>query len=151
MIHYWFRMRFQNEQSSLYVPQVINLLWHWSHLVQSPQDALFQLIANSILGATILSTAVKPAFCIPSSIVSTILLTSLSTNSLEQLSQVFAFTKISSVVKFLTEVPTVEPRPLVPSFTIIIYCPSLALLPKMISWSRSIIELRILLFDCLFL
>ena len=54
-----------------------------------PEDAFIDLIANSILGATMLSMAVKIAFCILSSTVSTILLISLSILSLKHLSKVF--------------------------------------------------------------
>ena len=43
-----------------------------------PEDAFIDLIANSILGATMFSIAVKIAFCILSSTLSTVLLISLS-------------------------------------------------------------------------
>ena len=50
-----------------------------------PEDPFIDLIANSNIGATMLSIAVKIAFCILSSTLSTILLLSLSIFSLKHL------------------------------------------------------------------
>ena len=116
-----------------------------------PEDAFNDVIANSILGATRLSIAVKIAFCILSSIVSTILLISLSTFSLKHLSKVFTFTVLSLVAVVLLKVLAVKSRSLVPSLTTGFSWLSLAALPRILSWSKSSNWLRRLLFDCLFL
>ena len=80
-------------------------------LVESrPEDAFIYLIANSFLGATMISTAVKIEFWILSFTVSTILLISLSILSLKHLSKVFTFTVFSLVTKLSLEVPTVKSR-----------------------------------------
>ena len=102
-----------------------------------PEDAFIDLTANSILGATMLSIAVKIAFWILSSTVSTKLLISLSILSLKHLSKVFTFTVFSLVTKLSLEVPTVKSRSLLPSFIIAFSRSSLATLPIMISWSKS--------------
>ena len=60
-----------------------------------PEDAFIHLIANSILGVTMLSKAVKIAFCILFSTVSTKLLISLSIFSLKHLSKGFTFIVLS--------------------------------------------------------
>ena len=116
-----------------------------------PQDAFIDLFANSILGATMLSIAVKTKFWIPSSTVSTIRLISLSTLSLKHLSKVFRFTVFSLVAKLLLGVPTVKSRSLVPSMTITFSSLSPPALPIMISWPKSFNWLRSLLLDYLFL
>ena len=116
-----------------------------------PEDALIDLIANSILGATILSIAVRIAFCILSSTVSTILFISLSILSLKHLSRVFTFIAFQLSTELLLKVPTVKFRSLEPSLTTIFSCLSLAALPITKSWSKSSNWLRRLLFDCLFL
>ena len=78
------------------------------------EDAFIDLIAHSILGATTLSIAVKIAFCILSSNVSTKLLISLSTLSLKHLSKVFKFFVLSIIAMLILEKPTVKPRSIVP-------------------------------------
>ena len=70
-----------------------------SHL----EDAFTDLIAYSFLGATILSIAVKIAFCILSSTVSMIWLISLSILSLKHLSNVFTLTVLSLTAVLLLE------------------------------------------------
>ena len=88
-------------------------------LVASRQeDAFFDLIANSILGATMLSMAVKIVFCILSSNLSTILLISLSILSLKHLSKVLTFTVLSIIAKFFLEASMVKSRFLVISTSI---------------------------------
>ena len=67
-----------------------------------------------------LSIAVKIAFWILSSTVSTMLLISLSILSLKHLSKVFTSTVFSFVAQPLLEIPTVKSRSLVPSLTIIL-------------------------------
>ena len=57
-----------------------------------PEDAFFDLMAHSTLGATMLSKAIKIGFYILSSTVSTILLISLSILLLKHLSKIFTFT-----------------------------------------------------------
>ena len=81
------------------------------------EDAFIDLIANSILGATMLSIAVKIAFWILSSTASTILHISLSILSLKHLSKVSTFTAFSLVLKLLPEVPTVKSWSLVTLIT----------------------------------
>ena len=102
-----------------------------------PEDAFIDLIANSIFGATMLSMAVKIAFCILSSTVSTILLISLSILSLKHLSKVFTFIAFQLSTELLLKVPTVKSRSLEPSLTTKISCLSLAALPITKSWSKS--------------
>ena len=82
-------------------------------VITRPEDAFMDLIAKSILGATMLSIAVKIAFCILSSTVSTILLSYLSIISLKHLSKVFTFTVLSLIAMLLLEVPTVKSGSLV--------------------------------------
>ena len=79
-----------------------------------PEDAFIDLTANSILGATTLSKAVKIAFCILSSTVSTKLLISLSILLLKHLSKVFTLAVLSLAAVLLLEVLTVKSRSLVP-------------------------------------
>ena len=69
-----------------------------------PEDSVFNLIANSILGAAIMSMAVKIAFWIMSSTVSAILLIPLSIFSLKYLSKIFTVTVFSLLTKILPEV-----------------------------------------------
>ena len=116
-----------------------------------PEDALIDLIANSILGATILFIAVRIAFCILSSTVSTILFISLSILSLKNLPRVLTFIAFHLSTELLLKVPRVKSRSLEPSLTTIFSCLSLAALPITKSWSKSSNWLRSLLFDCLFL
>ena len=116
-----------------------------------PEDAFIDLIANSILGATMLSIAVKIAFCILSSTVSTILFISLSILSLKHLSKIFTFITFPLTIELSLQVPTVKSRSLVPPLTTVLSCLSLAALPMIMSWSKSSIWLRSHLFDCLFL
>ena len=115
------------------------------------EDAFIDLIANSILGAIMLSKVVKIAFCILSSTVSMILLISLSIFSLKHLSKVFTLIAFPLITELFLEVPTVKSRSLVPSLTTGFSCLSLTALPLIISWSKSSNWLRSLLFDCLFL
>ena len=115
------------------------------------RNAFFDLIANSILRATILSRAVKIAFWILLSTVSTMLLSSLSFFALKHLSKAFTSTVFSLFVKLLPEVPTVKSRSPVLSLTKVISCLSLAVLLLMISWSKSSNWLRDCVFYCLFL
>ena len=82
-----------------------------------PEDACIDLIAISILGATMLSIAVHIAFCILSSTVPRMLLIYLSILSLKHLSKNFKFTILLLFAVFLLEVPTVKSRSLVPSLT----------------------------------
>ena len=108
-------------------------------LVASRQEHAFtDLIANSIIEATMLPVAVKIAFCIPSSTVSTILLLSLSILSLNHLSKVFTFTVLSLIAKLLLEASMVKFRSWVTSLTTEFSWFSLAALPIMISWSNLI-------------
>ena len=116
-----------------------------------PEDAFIDLIADSIFGATMLTIAVKIAFCILSSTVSTILLISLSILSLKHLSKVLTFTVLSIIAILLLEASIVKSRSLVPLLTTVFSWLSLAALSIMISWSKSSNWLRSLLFDCLFL
>ena len=90
-----------------------------------PEDAFIDLIASSILGATMLSIAVKIAFCILSSTVSKILLISLPILLLKHLSNVFTLSAFSLTTELLLEVPTVKSRSLVPSLTTVFSCLSL--------------------------
>ena len=112
-----------------------------------PEGAFIDLIANSILGATLLLIAVKIAFWIPFSTVSTILLIFLSILSLKHLSKVFTFT-VFSLVNELSQVPTVRSRSAKPSLNIVVSCLWLAVLPIIISWSKSSNWLRSLLLHC---
>ena len=98
-----------------------------------PEDAFIDLIANSILGATIFSIAVKIAFCILSSTVSTILLISLSILSLKNLSKVFIPIAFPLITESLLEVPTVKSRSSMPSLTTVFSCLSLTALPMIMS------------------
>ena len=116
-----------------------------------PEDAFIDPIAISIFGATMLSIAVKIAFCILFSTVSIILLMSLSIRSLKHLSKVFTLTVISLTAILLLEIPMVKSRSLVPSLTTTFSCLSLAVLSIITSWSKSSNWLRSFLFDCLFL
>ena len=116
-----------------------------------PEDAFIDLIANSFLGVTTLSIAVKNAFCILPSTISTILLNSLSNLSLKHLSKVFTLTAFPLTIESLLEVPTVKSRSLAPSLTTAFSCLSLTALPMIISRSKSSNWLRSLLFDCLLL
>ena len=126
--------------------------WKAVTLVASrPEDAFIDLIASSILGATMLSLAVKIAFWILSSTVSTLLLISMSIPSLKHLFKVFTFIIFSLIAELLLEVPSVKSRSLVPSLTITFRCLSLAALPMMISCSKFSNWLRRLLFDYFFL
>ena len=93
------------------------------------EGAFIGLIYSSILGATMLSIAVKFVFWILSSTVSTILFISLSILSLKHLPKVFTFTASSLVAKLLPQVPTVKSWSLVPSLTGMFPCLSLAALP----------------------
>ena len=88
------------------------------------EDAFYDLIAHSILGAMSLSIEVKIAFPILSSTVSIILLVSLSTNSLKHQSKVFTFTVVSLVIKLLPERPTVNSWSPVPSMSVAFSCHS---------------------------
>ena len=97
-----------------------------------PEDAFIDLLYTSILGATKLSIAVKIAFWILSSTVSSILLISLSVFSIKQFSQVFTFSVFSLVTQLLPEVPTVKSRSLETSLSNIISRLSLAMLPIVI-------------------
>ena len=94
-----------------------------------PQDAFTDLIANLILGATIVSKAVKSALWILSSTVSRKLLVSLSIFPIKHLSKVFIFTVFSLVIKLLPGVPSVKFRSQVPSLTTVSSCVSLVVLP----------------------
>ena len=116
-----------------------------------PEDAFIDLIANSIFGATILSMAAKIAFCILSSTVSTKLFIFLSILPLKHLSKVFTVIAFLFIAVLTLEVPTVKSWSLVPSLTTTFSCLSLAVLPIIISWSKSSNWLRNVLFDCLFL
>ena len=69
-------------------------------VASGPVDAFIDLIANSTLGATVQSIAVKIAPCIPFLTASTLLLISVSTFSLKHLSKVFTFNVFSLVFKF---------------------------------------------------
>ena len=100
---------------------------HTSHI--SSRRCTYDLIANSILGATILSIAVRIAFCILSSTVSTILFISLSILSLKHLSRVFTFIAFQLSTELSLKVPTVKSRSFEPSLTTIFSCLSLAALP----------------------
>ena len=119
--------------------------------VSRPEDAFIDLIANAILGAITLSIGVKIAFWVLSSTVSTILPISLSIPSLKHLFKDFTFTAFSLVAKSQPRLPAVNSWSLVASMTVAFSCLSLALLPIITPWSKSIIWLRSLLFDCLFL
>ena len=116
-----------------------------------PEDAFIDLIANSILGATMLSMAVKFAFCILSSTASTLLFISLSILSLKHFSRVFTFIAFQLSTELLLKVPTVKSRSLEPSLTTTFSCLALVALPIIIFWSKSTNWLRSLLFDCFFL
>ena len=97
-----------------------------------PEDAFIDLIANSILGVTMLSIAVKVALLILSSTVSTILFISLSILSLKHLSKVFTFAVFSLTAELL-EIPTLKSRSLVPSLTAMLSCLSPTIMPIMVS------------------
>ena len=84
-----------------------------------PDVSFIDLIANSILGATILPMAVEIAYYILSSTVSKILLISLSILPLKHLSKIFTFIAFPLTTELLLEVPTVKPRSLVPSLATI--------------------------------
>ena len=73
-----------------------------------PEDAFIDLIANSILGAIMLSIAVKNPVYILSSTVSAMLFISLSILSLKHLSNVFIFTVLSLTIIVLLEVTTAK-------------------------------------------
>ena len=98
-----------------------------------PEDAIIDLIAYSILAPTMLSIAVKIAFCILSSTVSTKLLISLSILSLKHLSKIFTFIAFSLKIELLLEIPIVKSQSLVPSLTTTFSCLPLAALPIIIS------------------
>ena len=115
-----------------------------------PENAFIDLIAKSILGATMLSIAVKIAFCIYLQLYQQYC-SFLSILSLKHLSKVFAFIAFSLTTELLLEIPTVKSRSLVLSLTTTFSCLSLAALPITITWSKSSNWLRSLLFDCLFL
>ena len=72
------------------------------------EDAFIDLTANSILGVILLSIAVKIAFWILSSTVSTKLPVSLSIFSLKHPSKVLTYTKISLAAELLLELLTVS-------------------------------------------
>ena len=116
-----------------------------------PEDAFNDLIANSILRATMLLIAVKIAFCILSSTVSTILLISLSILPFKHLSKVFTFIAFPLTTELLLEIPTAKSRSLLPSLSTVFSCLLLTALPIIMSWSKSSTWLRSLLFDCYFL
>ena len=99
------------------------------------EDEFIDLIANSILGVTILSMAVKNVSWFLFSTVSTILLISLSILSLNYISKAFTFSGFSLVTKILLllQVPMVISRSTVPSLATVFSCLSLAALPIMIS------------------
>ena len=101
-------------------------------VISRPEDAFIDLIANSILVATMLSKAVKNAFCILSSTVSTMLLISLSILSLKRLSKVFTLTVLSLTAVLLLELLTVKSRSLVPLLTTTFSCLSLEVLIKVV-------------------
>ena len=48
VIHYWFRMRFQKGQWSLYVSLVVKLLWHWTHLTKTTRF-ITQVLIRSLV------------------------------------------------------------------------------------------------------
>ena len=119
-------------------------------ITSRPEDAFIDLIANSILGAMMLSIATRIAFCILSSTVSTILLISLSIFSLKHLSKVFTFNAFSLTIELTLEVPPVKFWSSTPPLTTTFSRLSLVVLPMITSWSKSSNWLRSLLLDCLF-
>ena len=115
-----------------------------------PEDAFIDLTANSILGVIILSIAVKLAFRILSSTVSTMLPISLSILSLKNLSQVWTFTAFSLAVKLLPLWLTVNFWSTVLLLTTNFCCLPLAASPMITSWSKSSNWLKNFPFDCLY-
>ena len=95
-----------------------------------PEVAFIDLIGSSISGVTIQPIAVKFAFWILFSTVSERLIISLLILSMQHLFKVFTFTVFLLVIKFLSEIPTVNSWSPVPSLTIEFSCLSVVVLPK---------------------
>ena len=84
-----------------------------------PENAFIDPIADWILGLILLSIAVKIAFWILSSTMSTILNISLSNLSMKHLSKVFAFTTSSLTAGLLSQLPTANSWSAVTSFNVV--------------------------------
>ena len=114
------------------------------------RDGFTDLTANSILGVRIISIAIKIAFWILSSTVSTMLPFSLSILSLKHIPKVWTFTTFFLAVKLLPLLSTVNVCSVVPSLPTTSCSPLFATLPIMISWSKSSNWLGSFLFNCFF-
>ena len=121
-------------------------------LVASPSEGAFiDLIANLILKLLLLPTAIKKAFWILSSTVSTTWPIFLSIRPLKHFSKVFTITTFSLTAWPPSELPIVNSWSAVLSMTVAFSCLLFIALPIITTWSKSYNWMRSLLFHCLFL